>query len=100
MSRVYPKRKWIKERMHHRKKPSLNRVKQIPILARRIAKRKPDIRGSGEKENAPQRKIHNMNQGFLNMKRPQMKGRSGRHAKNHERARPHDENTRYNWRVK
>jgi hypothetical protein len=57
-SRVYPERKWIKEERHHAKQRDLNRVKQISILARSIIKRKPDIRGSGEKENAPQRKIH------------------------------------------
>jgi hypothetical protein len=33
MSLVYPERKWIKERMHHKEKRSLNRVKQILILA-------------------------------------------------------------------
>jgi hypothetical protein len=50
MSRVYPERKWIKERMHHTKKQKLNRLKQISILAWSITERKPDIRGSCEKE--------------------------------------------------
>jgi hypothetical protein len=58
MSRVYPERKWIKERKHHTEKRNITRVKQISILALSITKRKPDIRGSGENENAPQRKIH------------------------------------------
>jgi hypothetical protein len=74
MSRVYPERKWTKERMHHIERPSLNRVKQIPTLARSVTKRKPDTRGSGEKENATQHKIHNMDQGLSKMKRPQRKG--------------------------
>jgi hypothetical protein len=74
MSRVYPERKWIKEKMHHTEKPNINRVKQIPTLTRRITKRKPDIRGSGEKENAPQHKIHHTDQGLSNMKRLQRKG--------------------------
>jgi hypothetical protein len=56
MSRVYPERKWAKERRHQIEKRNLNRVKQISILALSITKRKPDIRGSGGKENAPQRK--------------------------------------------
>jgi hypothetical protein len=58
MSRVYPEGKWTKERMHHTEKRNLNRLKQISILAPSIAKRKPDIRGSGETEKALQRKIH------------------------------------------
>jgi hypothetical protein len=58
MSRVYPERKGMKEKGHRKKKRNLNRLKQISILARSIAKRKLDIRRSGEKENAPQRKIH------------------------------------------
>jgi hypothetical protein len=58
MSRVYPERKWIKERRHDPEKRKINRLKQISILALCITERKPDIRGSGEKENAPQRKIH------------------------------------------
>jgi hypothetical protein len=59
MSRVYPEKKWIKQKTHHTEKGNLNRLKQISILARSIAKRKPEIRESGEKENAPQRKLHN-----------------------------------------
>jgi hypothetical protein len=58
MSRVYPERKWIKERRHHREKRNINRLKQISILVRSLTKRKPDIRESGEKEKAPQRQIH------------------------------------------
>jgi hypothetical protein len=58
MSRVYPERKWTKERRHHTEKRNLNRPKQKSILSGSITKRKPDIRGSGEKENAPQRKIN------------------------------------------
>jgi hypothetical protein len=58
MSRVYPERKWIRERWHHTSKRNLNRLKQISILALSITKRKPDLRGSGEKENARQRKNH------------------------------------------
>jgi hypothetical protein len=58
MSRGYPEGKWIKERMHYTEKPNLNQVKQTSILARSITKRKPAIHGSGEKENATQRKIH------------------------------------------
>jgi hypothetical protein len=53
MSRVYPERKGIKAKRHHTEKRKLKQLKQISILARSIAKRKPDIRGSGEKENAP-----------------------------------------------
>jgi hypothetical protein len=58
MSRVYPERKWIKERGYHTKKRNVNRLKEISILARSITMRNPDIRGLGEKENAPQHKIH------------------------------------------
>jgi hypothetical protein len=47
-----------KRKRHRTEKRNLNRLEQISTLARIIAKRKPDIRGSGEKENAPQRKIH------------------------------------------
>jgi hypothetical protein len=47
-----------KRKRHHREKRNINQLKQISILALRITKRKPDIPGSGEKENAPQRKIH------------------------------------------
>jgi hypothetical protein len=57
MSRVYPERKWIKERMEHTEKPNINRVKQLLTEARTVTKGKPDIRGSGEKENAPQHKV-------------------------------------------
>jgi hypothetical protein len=56
--RVYPERKSIKDKRHHTEKRNPNRLKQISILARSITKRKSDIRGSGELENAPQRKIH------------------------------------------
>jgi hypothetical protein len=55
MSRVYPERKWIKAKRDDRKKRNLNRLKEISILALSLIKRKPDIRGSGEKENARQR---------------------------------------------
>jgi hypothetical protein len=58
MSRVYPERKWTKERKQDTEKPKLNRVEQISILARSITERKPDIRRSGEKEDAAQRKIY------------------------------------------
>jgi hypothetical protein len=68
ISRVYPERKWIKERMHHTEKPKLNRVKQIRMLARSITKRKPDIRGSGEKETVRQLKIHRTDWGFSSIK--------------------------------
>jgi hypothetical protein len=68
MSPVYPERKWTKERRDDTKKRNLNRVKQISILARNIPKRNPDIRGSGEKENAPQRKVHNTDRGFSSVK--------------------------------
>jgi hypothetical protein len=90
MWQVYPERQWIKERMHHTEKPSRNRVNQILTLTRSITTRKPDIRGSCEKENAQQRKIHNTEQGFSNVKRPQMKGWSRWQRKNHERTRAHD----------
>jgi hypothetical protein len=40
----------LNERRHHTEKRKLNRLKQISILARSITKRKPDIRGSGEKK--------------------------------------------------
>jgi hypothetical protein len=100
MSRVYPERKWIKERMHHTKKPNRNRVLQPLPLARSITKGKPDIRGSGEQENAPQRKIDKIDGGFSSIKYFQMKGQSRRDAKNHERSMAHDENTRYHWRAK
>jgi hypothetical protein len=30
MSRVYPERKWIKERMHHTEKRNINRLKKYP----------------------------------------------------------------------
>jgi hypothetical protein len=52
MSRVYPERKWTNERRHHTEKRNLNRLKQISRLTLNITKGKPDIRGSGEKENA------------------------------------------------
>jgi hypothetical protein len=58
MSRVYPERKETKERRHHTEKRNINRLKPISISALSITKRKPDIRGSGKEENAPQRKIH------------------------------------------
>jgi hypothetical protein len=58
MSRVYPERKWTKERRHKTEKRNMNRLKQISILALSITKRKQDIRPSGKKENDPQRKIH------------------------------------------
>jgi hypothetical protein len=57
MSRVYPERKWIKEKRYQAWKRNINRLKQRSILSRSIAKRKLDIRGSGEQENAPERKI-------------------------------------------
>jgi hypothetical protein len=58
MSRVFPESKLTKERRDHTEQRNLNRLKQISMLARSITMRKPDIRGSGEKENATQRKIH------------------------------------------
>jgi hypothetical protein len=68
MSLVYPEREWIKERLHHTKKPNLDRVKQLFTLARSIAKGNPDIRGSGGRENAPQRKIEKIDRGFSSIK--------------------------------
>jgi hypothetical protein len=68
MSRVYPERKWIKDKRQHTDKRKLNRLEQISILGRRIAKRKPDILGPGEKENALQRKIHKTDCGFCSIK--------------------------------
>jgi hypothetical protein len=62
-------RNWLKERMHLIEKPNLNPVKQISILARSITERKPDTRGSGEHENAPQTRIYNTDEGSSNMKR-------------------------------
>jgi hypothetical protein len=41
------------DKRRHTKKRDLNRLKQISILALSITKRKPDIRGSDEKDNAP-----------------------------------------------
>jgi hypothetical protein len=58
MSPVYPERKSIKERRDDKEKQKVNRVKQMSILIRVMRKRKPNIGGSGEKENATQRKIH------------------------------------------
>jgi hypothetical protein len=68
MSRVYPERKWIKEKSHRTEMRNLNPLKQISILTLSITKRKPDIRGSGEKANAPQRKIHKTDRGFSSIK--------------------------------
>jgi hypothetical protein len=42
--------------------------KQLSALTRSATKRKPDIRGSGKKENAPQRKIHKTDGGFSSLK--------------------------------
>jgi hypothetical protein len=39
-----------KTRIYDRKKPKLNRVKEISILAWSITERKPHMRGSGEKK--------------------------------------------------
>jgi hypothetical protein len=58
----------MKEKGHHTEKRNLNRLKQISILALSIATRKPDIRGSGEKGNAPQRKIDKTDRGFSSLK--------------------------------
>jgi hypothetical protein len=58
MSRVYPERKWRKEKRHDIEKRNLNRLKQISILARGITRRKPDIGRSVEQENAAQHKIN------------------------------------------
>jgi hypothetical protein len=68
ISRVYPERKSTEERRHHTEKRKLNRVKQMSILAGTITKRKPDIRASGEKENATQRKIYKTDGGFSSIK--------------------------------
>jgi hypothetical protein len=58
MSRVYPEREWIDDGRDDEEKQKINGLKQISILIRSMTKRKPDIGRSGEKENAPQRKIH------------------------------------------
>jgi hypothetical protein len=53
MSRVYPERKWRKERGQHREKPKLNRVTQILVLPQSVTKGKLDIRESVEKRKGP-----------------------------------------------
>jgi hypothetical protein len=50
MSPVYPERKWIKEKRHHTEKRNLNRLKQISILARSIAKRNPGYAGQAKEK--------------------------------------------------
>jgi hypothetical protein len=72
MSRVYPERKWIKERSHDTEKPKLNGVTEIAILTRSITERKPDIRGLGDKENDARRKIHKTNHRFFKMRKFQV----------------------------
>jgi hypothetical protein len=68
MSLVDPERKLRKERKDGTEKHKINREKQISILARSVTKRKPGIRRSGEKENAPRRKIHKRDRGFSSIK--------------------------------
>jgi hypothetical protein len=68
MSRVYPERKWTKERKDDRARQRINGLKQISILARSMTKRKSDIRGSVEKENSPPRKVQKTDRGFSSIK--------------------------------